>query len=259
MDDLYLHPKFPKAVDLWASFFAKTKEEIQYSNWRHLNIKRQKIENKIWKRLISSDSRILDIGCGKGFFLKRLYDNFDSAIEYYGIDISSVATYNAQNYFSLPKYFVSPAERLPFEDKSFDYIQIISTLEHVSKPSLVIKEAYRVLKDKGYLYIVLHKKSFDPLIFLTLYSLVKMFSRKDKDFNSRKYSLPISFVRDKIFKYVKKVNFEMVGRGDLVSYLNVSFYRKLHLPMSFLLWIANVTNNSNISIFKNLEYIVYQK
>ena len=68
MDNLYLHPKFPAAVDPWASFFAKSKNDIQYSNWRHLNTKRQEIENKVWKKLISPGSKILDIGCGKGFF-----------------------------------------------------------------------------------------------------------------------------------------------------------------------------------------------
>lgn len=259
MDDLYSHTKFPEAVDLWASFFAKTKEEIKYSNWRHLNIKRQKIENKTWKRLISSNSRVLDIGCGKGFFLKRLYDNFGSSIEYYGVDISSVAIYHAQNCFNFPKYFVSPAERLPFEDKTFDYIQIISTLEHVLKPSLVIREAYRVLKDKGYLYIVIHKKSLDPLIFLKLYSLVKRILKKNKEYKPSKYSLPLFSVRNEVFKVTREVNLKMTEKGGLVSHVNVSFYRKLHLPMSFLLWIANLTNNAHISIFKNLEYRVYQK
>ena len=241
-------------MDLWASFFAKTKEEIQYSNWGHLNIKRQKIENKIWKRLISSDSRALDIVCGKGFFLKRLYDNFGSFIEYYGVDILSVAIYNTKNYFNFPKYFVSPAERLPFEEKTFDYIQIISTLEHVLKPSLVIREAYRVLKDKGYLYIVIHKNRLDPLIFLKLYSLVKRILKKNKEYKPSKYSLPLFSVRDEVFKVTRKVNLKMMEKGDLVSHLNVFFYRKIHFPMSFLLWIASITNNSNISLFKNLEY-----
>jgi len=263
MDNLYLHPKFPEAIDLWTSFFAKTKNEVQYSNWRYLNAKRQEIENKVWKKLISSKSKVLDMGCGKGFFLKRLYDNFGSSIEYYGVDISSVVIHYARNYFSRAKYFISPGEQLPFENETFNYIQIISTLEHVVDPCAVVREAYRVLKDRGYLYIVVHKRSFDPLIISTVYLLVKMFLKKllkrDKVNHTNKYSLPLSLVRKKVFRSTKEVNFKMIEKGDLISHIDVALYRKLYLPMPFLLKIANVTNNLHISIFKNLEYRVYQK
>ena len=169
----------------------------------------------------------------------------------------------AQNYFSCPRYFVAAGEELPLESESFDYIQIISTLEHVTDPGLVVREAYRVLKNGGYLYIVVHKRNLDLLIIFSAYSLVKMLLRivfkEDGQADASNYSLPLPLVKDEISKSVKEVNLKMIEKGDLVSYINVSFYRKLHLPISFLLRIANVANNSGISVFKNLEYRVYQK
>ena len=52
MEELYSDPKFPDAVDLWASFFAKDERDVEYSDWRHLNKKRQEIENRVWRRFI---------------------------------------------------------------------------------------------------------------------------------------------------------------------------------------------------------------
>lgn len=263
MDSLYSGLRFPEAADLWTSFFAETKDQIQYSNWRHLNAKRQEIENRVWKKLIHPKAKVLEIGCGKGFFLKRLHDNFGSSIEYYGLDISPIAIHHAQNYFNYPKYMVSSGEKLPLESSIFDYIQIISTLEHVIHPSLVIKEAYRVLKSRGYLYIVIHKTSLDPLLVSSACSLAEMFLKKlfnkDKQYSTSKYSLPLPLVRDETLKAIKEVNFKMIERNDLVSHINVGFYRKRHVPISFLLGIAELTNALPLSIFKNLEYRIYRK
>ena len=46
-------------------------------------------------------------------------------------------------------------ERLPFADKIFDYVLMISTLCFLDKPSLVIKESLRVLRKHGNLIICL--------------------------------------------------------------------------------------------------------
>ena len=259
MDDLYSHLKFLEAVDLWTAFFAKSEEEVQYSNWRHLNAKRQKIENNVWNKIIYPGSKILDIGCGKGFFLKRLYENFGQSVKYYGLDISTVVIDRAQKYFEQSKYFVCSAENLSFKSKSFDYIQIISALEEMINPDLAIREAYRVLKDKGYLYIVIHKKSLDPLIIRAVYLKFIRFFKKNTKNNYEQYCLPLVLARNLIFKSIKEVTFRMIESNDLVSYINVPFYRKLHLPMIFLLRIAEITNNLPISVFKNLEYRIYQK
>src|SRR3989344_4807657 len=48
---------------------------------------------------------------------------------------------------------VADGKNLPFKDNSFDLVLIESVLEHVDEPERVIKEAYRVLKFKGRIYI----------------------------------------------------------------------------------------------------------
>jgi 2-polyprenyl-3-methyl-5-hydroxy-6-metoxy-1,4-benzoquinol methylase len=44
-------------------------------------------------------------------------------------------------------------EHLPLEDNSVDLVVSLQVLEHVQNPSLVIREAFRVLKPGGYIYI----------------------------------------------------------------------------------------------------------
>jgi len=48
---------------------------------------------------------------------------------------------------------VADGKKLPFEDNSFDLVLIESVLEHIDEPEIVIKEAYRVLKNSGKMYI----------------------------------------------------------------------------------------------------------
>ncbi|MBI2498719.1 methyltransferase domain-containing protein [Candidatus Woesearchaeota archaeon] len=48
---------------------------------------------------------------------------------------------------------VADGKEIPFKDNSFDLVLIESVLEHVDEPERVIKEAYRVLKSRGRIYI----------------------------------------------------------------------------------------------------------
>lgn len=259
MDNLYSTEKYPDAVALWASFFAKGKDEIEYSNWRHLNKKRQDIENDVWERFISKGSKILEIGCGEGFFLKRVYSNFGDSINYNGIDISSEAINCAKKFFRNAKYICSEAEKLPFKNENFDYIQIISTLEHVIDVRATLKEAYRILKKNGYLYIVIHKNSIDPLLMSTIYFKLKNLFRKKKKIDTQCYSKPLVSVRGKMFKTIEELGLRKIENRSLIPNMSIAFYRKLHIQLKLLIWIGDIINNIPISIFKNLEYFVYQK
>ena len=71
--------------------------------YKYLNTKRKKVENKIFKTLIKPPSKVLDIGCGTGFFLKRIYENFKDSIKYYGIDLSEEAIMLARKNFKKAK------------------------------------------------------------------------------------------------------------------------------------------------------------
>ena len=48
---------------------------------------------------------------------------------------------------------VADGKNLPFKDDVFDGILIESVLEHIDEPEIVIREAYRVLKPNGKIYV----------------------------------------------------------------------------------------------------------
>jgi SAM-dependent methyltransferase len=48
---------------------------------------------------------------------------------------------------------VGDGERLPFPDNAFDVIVSIGVLEHVRQPRVFLKEAYRVLKPGGFMFL----------------------------------------------------------------------------------------------------------
>lgn len=266
MDSVYKNPKFPEAIDLWATYFAKNKEQVRISNWRHLNAKRQGIENKIFKEFIKPKNKILDIGCGRGFFLKRIFQIFGNSIEYYGIDISEEIINFAKDYFKNAKYLVSPGEKLPFENETFDYIQIISTLEHVLNPYSILKEAYRVLKKEGRLYVVVHKRAFDPLLISIIYnrllnrSVYKKRKATTREINKDAlHPLPLKRVRTELDRSAKKLGLKLIEKQNLISNIEFDFYLKYRISTSILLKLANIINFSPISIYKNLECRIYIK
>lgn len=92
---------------------------------------------------------ILDVGCGSGEMLKKLYysnpDNF-----YYGIDIDEKSCVSTPNINIL----CGNAENLPFEDDFFDFVYAITVLSNCQNYSKIISEIYRVLRPGGSICII---------------------------------------------------------------------------------------------------------
>lgn len=101
---------------------------------------------------LDSKSKILDIGCGKGFLmyeLKRLSD-----ADVYGIDISSYAIANAKDEIKR-KITHGSATDLPWEDNEFDLVVSITTLHNLEcyDLSCALKEIERVGKRGKYICV----------------------------------------------------------------------------------------------------------
>lgn len=94
--------------------------------------------------------KILDLGCGTGYGSWILLKKGN---EVYGLDISQEAIDYAEREYPGPKYICSPAEKLPFENSSFDTVCAFELIEHVENPGIVLKEIIRVLKTNGDLFI----------------------------------------------------------------------------------------------------------
>lgn len=86
---------------------------------------------------------LLDIGCGRGFFLKTAYDHGYGVS---GIDVSEKAIDYARREFHVD------AESIPVENLSgrrFDLITLWHVLEHFSDPFIVLRQIHELLADGG--------------------------------------------------------------------------------------------------------------
>jgi 2-polyprenyl-3-methyl-5-hydroxy-6-metoxy-1,4-benzoquinol methylase len=109
---------------------------------------------------INKDSRILDVGCALGGFLKFLKDKGIKNV--YGIDV-------IEEYVELAddkNITIGSVYDLPFEDNSFDVIILEQVMEHLADLKTPIGEIRRVLTDDGVLFVgVPNASKYDNLIF----------------------------------------------------------------------------------------------
>ena len=80
---------------------------------------------------LTSKSRVLDVGCGKGFMLYE-FTKVIPGIKVQGVDISTYAIANAKEEVK-PYLQVGDARELPFEDNFFDLVVSITTLHNLDR------------------------------------------------------------------------------------------------------------------------------
>jgi SAM-dependent methyltransferase len=95
---------------------------------------------------ITPQSRVLDVGCGNGRFLKRVQDFFGCQVE--GVDLSGAAIAAVRNEFGI-NAFHGCLEDAAFPSGHFDMVTAWWYLEHVPSPVEALSEMSRVLKSRG--------------------------------------------------------------------------------------------------------------
>jgi ubiquinone/menaquinone biosynthesis C-methylase UbiE len=94
--------------------------------------------------------KLLDIGCGTGFIIHLAADVFD---EIHGVDITPEMMAQVDKSRGNITLHEASAEKLPFDDASFDAITAYSFLDHLEDVSAMFREAARVLRPGGRAYI----------------------------------------------------------------------------------------------------------
>ena len=102
---------------------------------------------------LDSNSKVLDIGCGKGFLLFEMV-KINPDLKIYGLDISKYAIDNSKKEIS-DKLIIGNANNLPFEDNYFDLVISINTLHCLKCFDLekALIEMQRVSKNHKYLCV----------------------------------------------------------------------------------------------------------
>lgn len=112
--------------------------------------------------------KVMDLGCGRGFYLKTLAA-FNLELRLYGVDLNSkylklAAKIVPRKALSLVK---AEATALSFRDNFFDRVIASEVLEHIKDDQKALGEIYRVLKEGGIAMITVPHKNYpfcwDPL------------------------------------------------------------------------------------------------
>jgi 2-polyprenyl-3-methyl-5-hydroxy-6-metoxy-1,4-benzoquinol methylase len=114
---------------------------------------------EIFEKNTSKPGRVLDIGAGAGYFLKRAKER---SWQYVGIEASRAACEYAEKYnkVTIINDFI---ENISVSDVGqFDAINISEVLEHVINPVDVLKKCCKFLKDDGILFVMVPNE-FNPL------------------------------------------------------------------------------------------------
>lgn len=114
-------------------------------------------------RQIPPGSRVLDIGCHQGEFLKMLGQKIAPSV---GLDPLYQENGNAQGHQFFPTEF---HEGLPFNEGSFDVIVLLATIEHMHEKSAIAREARRLLARGGWVIITVPSLLVDKMLAVLLF------------------------------------------------------------------------------------------
>jgi ubiquinone/menaquinone biosynthesis C-methylase UbiE len=118
---------------------------IDFSKLKH------RIELLKEKLKLDKVTNLLIVGCGNGHEAIAFSEVLNCKVV--GLDLNAKPL--KSNNLEIIK---ADATSLPFDDGSFDFVYCAHVLEHVSDPPKVVEEIYRVLKNKGGIFIAVPNK-----------------------------------------------------------------------------------------------------
>ncbi len=196
-------------------------------------------------------NKILDVGCGTGRLVKFLSQKgFDAQ----GCDAQAEAVKVARINNDSIVIRKASATSLPYKAESFDLITSISTIEHLTTRDAkkFIKEAKRVLKPNGYIFIITPNFS-SPFRYL-----------RGKNWFAYKDPTHINFFTPKSIKLLltncgyKQINFRHKSAYNVrFDWYLPSALRKLPMPIKNLLNYLMIS--SPFSTFRDSLWVSAQK
>ena len=139
----------PKNRDQWLQAGASqfSKKPLEYSEY--LKIPKEEI----------ADKNVLDYGCGNGGDAIALMSN-DAIVDVCDIlreNLFATRKNTEAINLKINRYILlEHSDRIGVPDKTYDMISSNGVLHHIEYVTPVIEELWRVLKDEGYLYVMLY-------------------------------------------------------------------------------------------------------
>lgn len=164
-------------------------EKLEKFPWYYMAYK---WEHSIAEEYIKNDSKVLEVGCGNGFFLKKVIEEKRVIAE--GLELNSLTVKKAKE-MGLPIYLDTIENFSMFNKNKYDIVCSFQVLEHVPNPKTMIEASLKALKTGGLLIVGIPnndsfiRKDLNPLLNMpphhmglffenTLVSIEKLFKIK---------------------------------------------------------------------------------
>ena len=115
--------------------------------------------------------RILDVGCGFGYFLELASER---GLEPFGVELSETAANASKLKFGAGKIYHGDLATATFGDEQFDAITLWDVLAIVENPYDELNECYRLLKGRGIIGIRTRNAVFQIIVFRLFKPIEKM-------------------------------------------------------------------------------------
>ena len=107
--------------------------------------------DQVVNRLNLENKKVIEIGSGRGggaSYIARYY----KPIQYTGLDISSGVIKFCNEYYNVPglSFVEGKAEKIPFDNNSFDAVVNVESARCYSNIKVFFKEVYRILQSNGH-------------------------------------------------------------------------------------------------------------
>ena len=193
---------------------------------------------------IESQSSILDIGGGDGQHVTYLSGRFTRYTIFDMLDHSTKLNPSIPD-GDLPKvdFVIGNAEKLPFENDSFDRVVVTCLLHHVDSPASVLKECRRVLRNGGLLSLYLPN---DPGM---VYRWIRHFGAHKK--YAKKTKRPITEI-----KYLWAIEHKnhVLGLSTIIKNIfQADYVRRRSYPLPAGSWNLNLFQIYQITIIKDKD------
>jgi len=203
---VFSSPIFP--AEKLSKFYRKSvcsyRDEIPYLIRTYSEVLKQVKED------LPKNPKVLEVGCGNGFFLKTLVDSGYTP-NVFGVEPSSKMVLEA-SLILRGKIKVDTFKLDLFPKNSFNLILCFHTLDHMFDPEEFVQGAYSMLKKNGYIVVVVHD---------TEGLSVKLFGEKSAIFDIEHIYL---FNKKTLNKIFLRNNFKVVKVFDLINNYPLNYW-----------------------------------
>lgn len=114
---------------------------------RHRRLHPGVLANVIELGGLTSESRVLEVGCGTGNYISAIRDRVECSCR--GLDPSAEMLATAREQAPAIVFLQGRAESLPFDDGSIDLVFSVDVIHHVGERPAFFREALRILSPGG--------------------------------------------------------------------------------------------------------------